>query len=127
MVLCETFTTGLVFARVCILVLSYICNFIHYYRPQRSCDKVMFSVKNSVHRGVSARHPQADTPLGRHPRPPRQTPQADTPQQTATAADGPHPTGMHSCLHHVMLVNVKLNVSRHNRLKSQGYRLCWSR
>ena len=29
---------------------------------------------------------------------PRQTlPWADTPQQTATAADGTHPTGMHSC------------------------------
>ena len=25
------------------------------------------------------------------------TPQVDTPQQTATAADGTHPTGMHSC------------------------------
>ena len=30
--------------------------------------------------------PQADTPLGRHPL-----------QQTTTAADGTHPTGMHSC------------------------------
>ena len=57
----------------CILVLPYICNFLHYYRPQRSCGKVMFSVKNSVHRGLSARHPQANTP-------PRQTPPwADTP------------------------------------------------
>ena len=35
------------------------------------------------------RHPQADTPPGRHP-------QADTPD-TATAAEGTHPTGMHSC------------------------------
>ena len=37
-------------------------------------------------------HPPAKhTPLGRHPR------QADTPlPQTATAADGAHPTGMHS-------------------------------
>ena len=69
----------------CILVLPYICNFLHYYRPQRSCGKVMFSVKNSVHRGLSARHPQANTPPrgkhlpGRHPHPPGQTPQADTP------------------------------------------------
>ena len=30
----------------------------------------------------------ADIPLGRHPCPP---------QQTATSADGTHPTGMHSC------------------------------
>ena len=37
--------------------------------------------------------PRADTPLGRHP------PQVDTshPQQTATAADGTHPTEVHSC------------------------------
>ena len=33
-----------------------------------------------------------NTPLGRHP--PGQTP---PPQQTATAVDGTHPTGMHSC------------------------------
>ena len=69
-----------------------------------------------VHRGVSGRHsprqtpPWADTPpvqtspLGRHSHPPRQTPPsgrqppwADTPspRETATAADGTHPTGMH--------------------------------
>ena len=48
------------------------------------------------------RHPQADTP-GRHP-PGRRTPPADTypaptphPPEAATAADGTHPTGMHSC------------------------------
>ena len=35
------------------------------------------------------RHP----PLGRHP-----------PQQTATAADGTHPTGMHSCLFQINLL-----------------------
>ena len=39
------------------------------------------------------RHPQADTPLGQTP--PGQKP--PPPQQTATAADGAHPTGMHSC------------------------------
>ena len=72
------------------------------------------------------KHPPADTlwadppptrqtvPLGRHPRkdthrqtPPRpDTPWAGqapswentSPQQTATAVDGTHPTGMHSCL-----------------------------
>ena len=80
---------------------------------KRSRGKVIFSqacVKNSVRGGV---HPVADTPPGRHPpradtpqtnTPSRQTPsQADTPlgrhppRQTATAADGTHPTGMHSC------------------------------
>ena len=61
----------------------------------------MFSracVKNSVHRGwVSIppwQTPQEDTPIG------QTLPWADTPpppNQTATAADGTHPTGMHSC------------------------------
>ena len=62
----------------------------------------MFSqacVKNSIHRGGGV-HPPGQTPpeqtppLYRHPR-------ADTPPhppgQMATAADGTHPTGMHSC------------------------------
>ena len=47
--------------------------------------------------------PQVDTPLGRHPSAdtPRQT-SLDRhfpllPWQTATAADGTHSTGMHSC------------------------------
>ena len=54
------------------------------------------------------RHPRADMPPGRHP-------QADTPGQTlpgrhqppgrhppmvATAVDGMHPAGMHSCYYH---------------------------
>ena len=52
-------------------------------------------VCDSVHRGVSWQTPPsgADTP-------PRQTPpqQADTPSpEMATAADGTHPAGMHSC------------------------------
>ena len=49
-----------------------------YYRPQRSCGKVMFlhpSVILSTKGGVW------------------QTP----PQETATAVDSTHPTGMHSC------------------------------
>ena len=63
--------------------------------PKRSCGKVMFSqacVKNSVHRGVHplGRQPPGQTPpLGRHP----------LPRQTATAANGTHPTGMHSCFY----------------------------
>ena len=44
--------------------------------------------------GMSDRHP-----LGRHPSP-RQTP-PPPPPVTATAADGTHPTGMHSCFHAV--------------------------
>ena len=48
-------------------------------------------VRDSVQRGGgSARHP-----LGRHT--PWQTPASADPPQTATAADGMHPTGMHSC------------------------------
>ena len=41
----------------------------HFYRPQRSCGKVMFlhlSVSHSVHRGLSGR-PPGQTPLGRPP------------------------------------------------------------
>ena len=54
------------------------------------------SVSHSVHRGRSAPvhagiPPWADTPRADTPS------RADTPQQTATAADGTHPTGMHSC------------------------------
>ena len=63
---------------------------VHYfYRPQQSCGKVMFlnmsvilftwGVYASVHAGIH--------PPGRHL----------SPEQTATAADGTHPTGMHSC------------------------------
>ena len=63
---------------------------------KRSCGKVKFSqacVKNSVHRRGGVHPP------GRPPPPPEQTPpQAPPPpQETATAADGTHPTGMHSC------------------------------
>ena len=49
-----------------------------FYRPQRSCGKVMFSeacVNNSVHAGIH-------TPLVRHPlfrHPPKQTPHGQTP------------------------------------------------
>ena len=44
------------------------------------------------------RHPQQTLPLGRHP--PADTPQQTplSPQQTTTAADGTHHTGMHSCV-----------------------------
>ena len=94
----------------CILIISPVS----YYRPQRSCGKVMFlhlsvilfteGVSVSVHAGISLL--RVDTP--------RQTPPwADTPPcpvhsgihppcpvhagiDMATTADGTHPTGMHS-------------------------------
>ena len=44
------------------------------------------------------RHPGADTPLGRHP----------PPQEAATAADGTHPTGMHSCIFRFILSCISL-------------------
>ena len=86
-----------------------LCN----YRPQRSCVKIMFlhvsailSTGECLADSPLGRHPQADTPLGRplgrHPQ--ADTPPTDTPlgrhappPVTATAADGTHPTGMHSC------------------------------
>ena len=46
-------------------------------------------------------------PLGRHPLD-KHPPWADTPRQTATAADGTHPTGMHSCFP-VYFSNLLLN------------------
>ena len=75
-----------------------------------SCGKVMFSqacVKNSVHGGFSWLHAGIHTPLGRHP--PGQTPplgrhpsgkhpRGRHPSETANAADGTHPTEMHSCV-----------------------------
>ena len=79
----------------------------------------MFSqacVKNSVHRGgvcikahtpgqttprqtPAGRHPPGQTiPPGRHPPPPLgRHPPGRHPLLAATAADGTHPTGMHSC------------------------------
>ena len=55
---------------------------------KRSCGKVMFlhlSVSYSIHGGVSAPvHAGIHTPPGQTP-----------PWQTATAADGMHPTGMY--------------------------------
>ena len=103
-----------------VLFLMLYSSALPNYRPQRSCGKVMFYTCLSfcprgggsawVHAGIHplgryppGRHPQADTflsrpPLGIHPlyrHPPGQT---LPPQQTATAVDGTHPTGMHSCL-----------------------------
>ena len=46
-------------------------------------------------RVVYGPRPEADTPLDLSQIPPG--PKADTPHEMATAADGTHPTGMHSC------------------------------
>ena len=74
---------------------------LYFYRPQRSCGKVMFSQASVIlftERGWQTPPPRADTPLAVTPL--TDTPLADTPAPTpemATAADGTHPTGMHSC------------------------------
>ena len=62
---------------------------VYHYRPQRSCGKVMFLHLAAIlfTRGGLADTPQADNP----------TPRTHPTQQTATVADGTHPTGMHSC------------------------------
>ena len=74
----------------------------YHYRPQTKFAKVMFlhlSVSHSVHRGVclSARW---NTPRDQAPPGPDNPPGPGTPPpgaETATAADGTHPTGMYSC------------------------------
>ena len=60
------------------------------YRPQRSCGKVMFSQASVIlfTGGVVWQTP----PTGTHPL-----------EQTATAADDTHPTGMHSCSVNILL------------------------
>ena len=95
------------------------------YRPQQSC-KGCFYRHLSVHMGRGCLLPQcmleyhvpprADTPPGsRHPpsqeqiplrwsrHPPEQTP--PLPGETATAADGTHPTGMHSCYNVILFID----------------------
>ena len=70
------------------------------YRPQTSFAKVTFlhlSVSNFVHSGGGV---GVGVGVVSRPRPVGCIPactEADTLQQTATAADGTHPTGMHSC------------------------------
>ena len=80
-----------------------------HYRPQRSCGKVMF-----LHLSVilfTGGGGVCQIPSRRHPPPGQTHPWADTLpgqtpiQQTATAADGMHPTGMHSCFMFVLQLN----------------------
>ena len=72
--------------------------------PQQSLPEQTHTPKTR-HSPRSRHPPGADTPPGadiprsRHPPRYRHPPPADTPlQQTATAADSSHPTGMHSCI-----------------------------
>ena len=69
--------------------------------PLRSCIllKTAGGLNPPLGRHCPGSHPLGQTPLGRHPQadtPLGQTPQADPPK-TVIAADGTHPTGMHSC------------------------------
>ena len=94
-----------------------------YYRPQMKLRKgnVFTSVSRILSTGIVFQTPPLDRlgskppPTGQTP-PPRQTPllgryplgrhpRADTPRHTATAADGTHPTGIHSCLFFMSTIN----------------------
>ena len=78
-----------------------------YVIKQKSWLITVRKRSHSVHRGRSA---TGQTPLGKHPLG-RHPPQADTlyrqtppPPATATAVDGTHPTGMHSCSTTILLL-----------------------
>ena len=88
----------------------------YFYLPQCNCGKVMFLYVSVILStvGVLAEPTwQADTP-SRQTLPGKQTPllagstpwagnpQNRHPPVTATAADGTHPTGMHSCFLHML-------------------------
>ena len=73
-------------------VFTPVCDSVHWGGGVHPPEQTPLS------RHPLGKHPQADTPLGGHP--PRQanTPSRQTaPPEMATAADGTHPTGMHSC------------------------------
>ena len=86
------------------------------------------SVILSTEGGVSARHCQTPPP-SRQPPPRADTPtRADPPGQTppslpvtATAADGTHPTGMHSCLYKTLICPYMLHNGHY------GLSIVWSR
>ena len=75
------------------------CTWSTCYRLQTKFAKAMFlhlSVSHFVHRGCLPQCMLGYTPLGQTP-PWADIPLGRNPQQTATTADGMHPTGMHSC------------------------------
>ena len=93
------------------MAFSHICGI--YYRPQRSCSKVIFwqvsvilstgGVSAPVHAGIHppGRHPRADTP-GRHPPP------------DGYCTYGTHPTGMLSCLLWFRILSSKMHFAMRN-------------
>ena len=102
---------------------------------ERLCSHRCLSVHGGVHTSPrqagrhtppwqADHHPQqADPPLGRYPTPGRH------PQQTATAADGTHPTGMHSCFFYLKNKAVQLCLKRDSTRKHSSNHLtaedCW--
>ena len=64
----------------------------------RPAQFLHLSVSHSVHRGVSADTPWANTPMSDAPLPP----------EMATAAGGTYPTEMHSCLSSLFAVESQL-------------------
>ena len=115
-----------------------------YYRPQRSCSKVMFlylSVCSREGEGVSQHALGQASPLGRHipactgaymgrhipactwadTRPWQTYPSMHWGRHplppTTTAADGTHPTGMHSCLEIFSWIALCMTVRMLHRLK----------
>ena len=108
---------------------NFQCKPCDCHRPQRSCGNVFTGICHSVHGGgggVCSRHPcgqtstpQADTPwqthTSRQTRSPAQCMQGYTTPHpvhagiyappAATAVDGTHPTGMHSCVTYFQTLN----------------------
>ena len=87
---------------------------IHLYRPQRSCGKVMFlhlschSVQGVCPSACWDTHPPAQCMLGYTPLCP-----VHAGIDMATAADGMHPTGMHSCFSCTSLILKRLETCYH--------------
>ena len=71
-----------------------------YYRPQRSCDKLIFSqasVSHSVHRGCLA-HPRADTPRADTPCPVHAGISPTCPEHAGIHTPGGHCSGRNALL-----------------------------
>ena len=125
------------------LRLPFLQIMVNFYRPQRSCGKVMFSqasvilfTRGCVWQTPPGRHPPGRYPSGRHPTaqcmlgytPPLPSACWDSHSpvqcmlgyapQPATAVGGTHPTGMHSCLN-LFFILYLLNSLSHS-LKTKG-------
>ena len=121
---------------------SWNVDWLHFYRPQRSWDKVIFSFwpRGRGGRHLLGRPPPVQCMLGyTHPCPVhagRHTSLPSTCWDTAlplaaTAADGKHPTGMHSCKKMVTLhlknPSAKDAVRFWNKKSYTGSCLQWAR